>query len=65
MEGMFDIKAINEQIGGTGNNIYATRKDKLRADIQTLEALDLDDGVSEALAAKRQKLQALLLERPT
>ena len=33
MEGMFDVETINEQIGGVGNNICATRKGKLRANI--------------------------------
>ena len=33
MEGMFDVEIINEQIGGVGNNICATRKGKLRANI--------------------------------
>ena len=31
-EGMFDIENINEQIGDVGNNIRATRKDKLKAE---------------------------------
>ena len=32
-EGMFDIENINEQIGGVGNNIRATRKGKLKAEV--------------------------------
>ena len=30
---MFDIEAINKQIGGAGNNIHATRKGKHIAEI--------------------------------
>ena len=30
---MFDIENINEQIGGVGNNIRATRKGKLKAEV--------------------------------
>ena len=32
-EGMFDIENINEQIGGVENNIRATRKGRLKAEV--------------------------------
>ena len=33
LEGMFDIETINEQISGVGNNIRATSKSKLKAEV--------------------------------
>ena len=32
-EGMFDVEDINNQIGGVGNNIHATRKGKLKVEV--------------------------------
>ena len=40
-EGMFGVKDINDQIGGVGNNIRATRKGKLKVEVVQAEGSSL------------------------
>ena len=63
MEDMFDIEAINEQIGDVGINIRTTRKGKLRADIVQVDGSKKIKILVQSSTPRTQKKICRLLQQ--